>query len=26
LDTHTDQTQRITRVHPADSHAETKKM
>jgi hypothetical protein len=26
LDTHSDQTQRITQVHPADSHAEPKKM
>jgi hypothetical protein len=26
LDTHSDQTQHVTQVHPADSNAETKKM
>jgi hypothetical protein len=26
VDTHSDQTQRITQVHHADSHAETKKI
>jgi len=26
LDTHSHQTERITQVHPADSHAENRKM